>query len=142
MIARFLHAQQNPAPTQTGQVQREFLQHLHIGRGQLFGVRDDGNLLGKIGGLWLLHRLVQSQLCNPLVDVTEQSQALITGEVFDRHIRSPCSPIGLQGLGSLRHGLLVLTRNDQILIILENALAQIFQHSRWFLQSGGGRRVG
>jgi hypothetical protein len=129
-----LHAQQNPAPTQAGQVAREILQHLHIGRGQQFGVRDDGNLLGQVRGQRLLHRLLQPQLCNPLVDVSEQSQALITREVFDRHSRSPVSPKGLQGLGCMQHGLFVLTRNDQILIIVQNDLAQILQHSRRLLQ--------
>jgi hypothetical protein len=128
------HAQKNPAPTQAGQVACEVLQHLHIGRGQLLGVGDDGNLLGPVRGQRLLHRLFQPQLCNPLVDVSEQSQALITREVFDRHRRSPGSPKGLQGLGSMQHGLFVLTRNDQILIIVQNNLAQILQHSRRLLQ--------
>ena len=65
-----------------------------------------------------MHRLGQPQLRNPSVDVAEQSQALITCEVLYHHIRSPCSPIGLQGLGCMRHGLFVLTPNDQILIII------------------------
>jgi len=122
-------------------VAREILQHLHIGSGQLFGVDDDGNLLGQIGGQRLLHRLLQPQLSNPLVDAAEQSQALITHEVFDRHRRSPCSPKGLQGLSCMQHDLCVLTRNDQILIIVQNDLAQILQHSRRLLQQGRGRRV-
>jgi hypothetical protein len=93
----------------------EVLQHLHIGRGQLFGVRDDGNLPGRAGGLWLLHGLVQPQLSNALVDVTEQSQALITSKVFHRNIWRPSSPKFFQGLGCLRHGHGVRTRHDQIL---------------------------
>lgn len=121
---------------------REILQHLYIRSGQLFGVGDDGNLLGQEWGERLLHRLFQPQLRNLLVDVAEQSQALITREVFDRQRRRPCSPKGLQGLGCMQHGLFVLTRNDQILIIVQNNLAQILQHGRRLLQRGRGRRLG
>jgi hypothetical protein len=76
-----------------------------------------------------LHRLRQSQLGNALVDVAEQSQALITREMFHRNSRYLVAPHGLQGLGCTRHGLAVLAPNDQVLIIFQNDLAQILQRS-------------
>ena len=111
-------AKQNPAPTQAGQVAAEILQHLHIRSGQMFGVCDDANLPRQGRGRWALHRLFQTQLGKALVDVAEQSKALVAREVFDRNLRSPFTPQSLQGLGYTRHVCAVLTPNDQVLTTL------------------------
>jgi hypothetical protein len=118
LIIRVAKAKQNPAPTQAGKVAAEILQHLHIRSEQMFGICDDADLLRQGRGQWGLHRFFQPQLGNALVDVAEQSKALIAPEVFDRNLRSPCTPKVLQGLGFTRQGRAVLTPNDQVLITL------------------------
>jgi hypothetical protein len=83
----------------------------------MLGVGDDGNLPRQAGGRWCLHCLGQPQFSNALVDVAEQSQALIPCEMLHRNSRGPFAPKSLQGLGGTRHGLAVLAPNDQVLII-------------------------
>jgi hypothetical protein len=116
LIIRRTKAKQNPAPTQAWQVLADIVQHLHIRSGQMFSVCDDANLLRQGRGQWGLHRFFQPQLGNALVDVAEQSKALIAPEVFDRNLRCPCTTKVLQGLGFTRQGRAVLTPNDQVLI--------------------------
>jgi hypothetical protein len=94
---------------QAGQVLREILQHLNIRSGQLLGVGDHANLLRQGAWQWCLHRLRQPLLGNALVDVAEQSQALLACEVFYRNSRDLCAPQALQGVHNTQHGLAVLT---------------------------------
>jgi hypothetical protein len=89
-----------------------------------------------------LHRLCQPQLGNALVDVTEPSQALLTCEVLYRNIRGSRAPQALQGVRCMPHGLAVLTPNDQVLIILQNNLAQRLQPGFWFFRLAGGWWLG
>ena len=84
-----LYAKQNEAPTQARKLHSEVLQHLHIGAEQLFGVGDEDHLAWRAGGRRCLQRPVQPDFGNALVDVGEQSQALITSELFHRNIRVP-----------------------------------------------------
>jgi hypothetical protein len=115
---RSIKAKQNPAPTQAGQVPREILQQLNIRSGQLFCVGDDGDLPRQRGWRWCFHCLCQPQLGNALVDVAEQSQALLTCEVFYRGCRGLSAPQALQGVRCTHQGLAVLMPNDQVLTIL------------------------
>ena len=108
----------------------------------MFGMCDEGNLPRRKCGRWCLHRLGEPQLGNALVDVAEQSQALIAREVFYRHGRHLCAPQGLQGLGCTRHGLAVLAPNDQVLIIPQHGPSQILQRSCGFWRLGGGGGAG
>lgn len=134
-------AQQHPAPTQAWQVTREVLQHLHIGRGQLFGMLDEDHLLGPAGMCGCLHGLGQPQLPDTLVNMAEKSQAFKTHEIVNCNRWCLLTTPGKNGVGHTGHGFLVHVPNDQVLVIVENHLIQIFQFSRSFLLTRWGGRL-